>query len=149
MVEQIEWLFFFFFYNLEADRYSPKPKPNSDEKVHGFNCLLTATRELQHSQVLGKAYSDQALWLRNNNADLPIKNKSSYGHLILTSNWRLHIEEKNTVQTLILFLFPFVAWEWNGSQYCLFCITSVFLKQAEPLLQPKWLWLWIKYPIKS
>lgn len=62
-----------------------------------------------NTEVLGKAYSDRDLWLKNNNSYFPSKNKSAryFVRRFNTNTWLAitYHREKNTVQTLMLFFF--------------------------------------------
>lgn len=61
-------------------------------KVLGFDSHLSATRTLQHRQVLGKAHCDQtpnAYFCSKNTSVIYVRGDSTQ-----TPNWRSHITEK-------------------------------------------------------
>lgn len=126
------------------------PKTSAAFEWHGFKlkpkrCIvvLIGLHQQAGSCNIGSSWERSEticdLQIRNNKSYFPneickvLSERIQHKHLIGG-----HISQrKDTVQTHTLLLFPFMAWEQNGSQCCLAQTTSAFLKARTQVLKAR------------
>ena len=117
-------------------------------KEHGFNWPLSATRELQHWQVLGNVSTECHLYLKNNKSHFPSKTTQSFWVRGIRHNrligGRVSPRNQRCSDTNVDFLFPFYGMrtKWLTFLFGLhyFCIFTAIMKVFEShksFLQPK------------